>query len=134
MSAQVTQAERAQKPSVEFSLGQFDLVMLNSITGGDPQLVRLLFTELRNANQLDLQQLDEGLSEERWRDLGQLAHRLKGAARMVGAQKLVDAVIAYEHGVSESFTDAQVRQLAFGVRAAVQALQVALDDWLEMAR
>jgi two-component system sensor histidine kinase EvgS len=110
--------------------GQFDLEVIDSLTGGDQQLVRLLFNELHKSNNLDLRQLDEGLSAGRWRDQGQLVHRFKGAARMVGAQPVVLAALAYEDGVAESVEDEEMQRLATGLRRALALLQAALDDWL----
>ncbi|WP_282875970.1 response regulator [Pseudomonas peli] len=104
----------------------FDLELLDSLTGGDPKLIHMLFSALHDSNKLDLCKLDEMLAAGRWRYMGQLVHRLKGAARMVGAQGLCDAAVAYEEGLAQSAVDDEVLRLARNVRAAVQQLQEAL--------
>lgn len=108
---------------------QFDLEVINLLTGGDQNLLLLLFSELHKSNELDLRQLDDGLRAGRWRDQGQLVHRFKGAARMVGANPVVEAALAYENGVVESVSDDEMQSLASDVRQALVFLQAALDDW-----
>lgn len=127
---QMTSAEEYSSPSEGSQVEQFDLELIDSLTGGDKQLVRLLFNELHRSNILDLSQLDEGLSAGRWRDQGQLVHRFKGAARMVGAQPVVEAALAYENGVAEAVDDVEMQRLAKGVHQALVELQSALGNWL----
>lgn len=107
-----------------------DFEMLDSLTGGDLTLTRMLFEQLYNSNELDIQAFDELLEASRWRDLGQIIHRIKGAARMVGAQLVCDASASYEKGLGQSFTDEEVKQLAQSVRSAVLELQESVADWL----
>lgn len=111
----------------------FDLEMLESLTGGDRKLTRMLFSELHTSNTLDLRQLDELMAAGRAREMGQLVHRLKGAARMVGAQKLSDAALVYEEGLAQSLADEEIGARASKVRAAVQELQEAVAGWMAAA-
>lgn len=107
-----------------------DFEMLDSLTGGDLRLTRMLLDRLYSSNELDIQVFDELLTACRWHDLGQLVHRIKGAARMVGAQLVRDASASYEEGLSQSLTDEEAKQLAERVRAAMQELQESVADWL----
>ena len=127
---QASPIETDLKTEHDPQVGQFDMAVINSLTGGDQQLLSLLFNELHKSNSLDLRQLDEGLSAGRWRDQGQLVHRFKGAARMFGAHPVVQAALAYENGVAESVSDDDMQRLASAVRHALVLLQAALADWL----
>lgn len=111
----------------------FDLEMLESLTGGDRKLTRMLFNELHTSNSLDLRQFDELMAAGRVRNMGQLVHRLKGAARMVGAQVLSDAALVYEEGLAQSVADEEISARAGNVRAAVQQLQEAVASWMAAA-
>jgi two-component system sensor histidine kinase EvgS len=122
------QSEPAAAPELQGQI--FDLALIDSLTGGDQHLTCMLFTQLYDSNTEDLRQFDEALVAGRWRELGRLVHRLKGAAPMVGAQLLVAAALAYEHGVADAMADAELQRLAYGVRTAVQQLQEAVFDWL----
>ncbi|MNC32557.1 Hpt domain protein [compost metagenome] len=93
----------------------------------------MLFNELHTSNSLDLRQLDELMAAGRVRNMGQLVHRLKGAARMVGAQVLSDAALVYEEGLAQSVADEEISARAGNVRAAVQQLQEAVASWMAAA-
>ncbi|WP_095147730.1 Hpt domain-containing protein [Pseudomonas sp. Irchel s3a18] len=68
---------------------------------------------------MDIRRLDDLLSAKRWRDLGQIVHRLKGAARMVGAQELIVATSAYEVGLDQAVEDEEARVRAVAVHLAI---------------
>jgi two-component system sensor histidine kinase EvgS len=108
----------------------FDLKLLDSLTDGDQQLIHVLLGELHASNNVDLLRLDELLVSERWRYLGQIVHRLKGAARMVGANHLIEATKIYEQGLAAEQDDEISRHRAIAVRIAVTRLQEAVLNWL----
>ena len=78
------------------SSGLFDAVALDKLTGGNSVLVERLLDELINSNAQDLTVL-EGLSETlEPLGLSDLAHRIKGAARVIRALPLIAACEALE--------------------------------------
>lgn len=78
------------------SAGLFDVVALDKLTGGNIMLVERLLDELINSNAQDLLVL-EGLSETlEPLTLSDLAHRIKGAARVISALPLIAACEALE--------------------------------------
>lgn len=104
----------------------FDLNMFNSLTGSDPHLARLLLDSLYTNNCQDLQRFDEHLSARRWFDLARVVHRVRGAARMVGAQVLIEAAKIYEEGLRQELTEQEATQRAIQVRTAIEQLQEAV--------
>lgn len=65
---------------------------VHQLTGGD----RALMAELMQSFQQDSMELAAALAEDDRHKLGELAHRIKGGARMTGASSLADAGIALE--------------------------------------
>jgi two-component system sensor histidine kinase EvgS len=111
----------------------FDLELLKFLTGGDLSIIRVLLAELHATNNVDIQQLDELFKACKWRELGQIVHRLKGAARMVGATQLINAARAYEEGLAKVIADDEGQYLVVGVRNAVLQLQVAIVEWVALS-
>ncbi|MFJ2714378.1 ATP-binding protein [Pseudomonas sp. NPDC087346] len=107
-----------------------DLVTFNSLTGSDPAVERLLLDSLYATNCLDLKQFDEFLSTKRWQDLARLVHRLKGAARMVGAQVLIEAAEIYEQQNHNELAEEETIRSAIEVRVAITQLQEAVTERL----
>jgi len=108
----------------------FDLDIFNSLTGSDPQLEHLLLDSLYTTNCLDLQQFDELVSARQWYELVRLIHRIKGAARIVGAQVLIDAAQTYAQHEHEELSEEQMIQKAVEVRQAIVQLQQAVSERL----
>jgi two-component system sensor histidine kinase EvgS len=103
-----------------------DLNMFNSLTDGDPLLERALLDSLYTSNCQDLLHFDEYVAGKRWYELAQVVHRVRGAARMVGAQTLIDASKGYEEGLRQELTDQETGDLALRVRCAISQLQEAV--------
>jgi two-component system sensor histidine kinase EvgS len=108
----------------------FDLDIFNSLTGSDPQLERLLLDSLYTTNCLDLKQFDEFLSGGQWYELVRLVHRIKGAARIVGAQVLIEAADIYAQQGCDELTEEQIIKSAVEVRRAIVQLQEAVSERL----
>ncbi|WP_081232188.1 ATP-binding protein [Pseudomonas chlororaphis] len=111
-------------------LAVFDLAIFNSLTGSDPHLERLLLESLHSTNCLDLKQFDELLSASQWYELGRLVHRIKGAARIVGAQVVVEAAEAYAQHRYDELSEEETLNSAAQVRTAIIQLQEAVSDRL----
>lgn len=108
----------------------FDVDLLESLTNGNQELLRTLLGELYTSNHDDLCQFDSIFSAGKWRDLAQVVHRLKGAARMVGAQRLIAAARGYEDSVAKALGDHEAQSRAVEVRDAVDQLQTAITRWM----
>ncbi|HSX61502.1 MAG TPA: ATP-binding protein [Tahibacter sp.] len=76
--------------------GRIDRSVLDEITGGDAQQARELLDEFVATAQSDLLALEQALARGDRAAAGREAHRIKGAARLVGAVELADCVAAVE--------------------------------------
>ncbi|CAI8791957.1 ATP-binding protein [Pseudomonas serboccidentalis] len=71
------------------TLKSFDANELDHLTGGDPQVIQRVLQGLLESNQQDLAQLRRVLSSDNSRGVLELAHRVKGAARIIKARTLI---------------------------------------------
>jgi signal transduction histidine kinase/CheY-like chemotaxis protein/HPt (histidine-containing phosphotransfer) domain-containing protein len=72
---------------------------LDALTGGDPAEARLLLEDFLASTRQDLAELDDALAAGDAAGLARQAHKVKGAARLVGAPALADAAAALEAAV-----------------------------------
>ncbi|MDH4556001.1 transporter substrate-binding domain-containing protein [Pseudomonas sp. BN417] len=104
------------------ALPLFDLAPLAPLTGGDAGLVRNLVNELLETNRRDLVPLAELVERGDAPGLAELAHRLKGAARVVRAEQLIDACVRLEQVCKSSQLEA-LGTAAEALRQAMLALE-----------
>ncbi|WP_156156613.1 transporter substrate-binding domain-containing protein [Pseudomonas tussilaginis] len=67
----------------------FDLAPLVELTNGDPTLIKHLVDQLLASNRKDLEELIQMVEDQDRAGLSELGHRLKGAARVVTANRLI---------------------------------------------
>jgi two-component system sensor histidine kinase EvgS len=104
-----------------FSLEGFELM-----TGGNPVLNRRLLTELLNSNHLDRQEL-LALSGSTNRQLFlDIAHKIKGAARIVQAARLIDSCETLEAACRDEFQPDKVADSCKIMERALLELDQAL--------
>jgi two-component system sensor histidine kinase EvgS len=104
----------------------FSLQGLHSLTGGSPLLNRRLLTELLNSNRLDRQGLQALSGTQDRQALLDMAHRIKGAARIVQATRLIDSCEALEATCHERFSPENVAKYCDAVERALLELEQAL--------
>lgn len=109
----------------------FDLKSLREMTGGNPGLIRRLLEELHSSNQIDIEQVRPLWEAEDWKQLADLAHRMKGAARLVNADMLQDLCSKLEGGCKDGLDSKELRNRALAVEQAMASLQ---DDLLHQLR
>jgi two-component system sensor histidine kinase EvgS len=104
-----------------FSLEGFELM-----TGGNPVLNRRLLTELLNSNHLDREEL-LALSGSTNRQLFlDIAHKIKGAARIVQASRLIDSCEMLEAACRDEFQPDKVAECCKTMERALLELDQAL--------
>jgi two-component system sensor histidine kinase EvgS len=108
----------------------FNLKSLREMTGGNPGLIRRLLEELYSSNQIDIGQLWPLWEAGDWRQLADLAHRMKGAARLVNAEALQDLCGKLEGGCKDGLDRQELRQRALNVKQAMADLQDSLQHQL----
>jgi two-component system sensor histidine kinase EvgS len=110
----------------------FSLEGLHLLTGGNPTLNQRLLTELLNSNRLDRTAL-LALSESKDRQsLLDLAHKIKGAARIVQASRLIDSCEALEQACNNRLHHDEVADCSKSLGRAMLELEQALQQ--QMAR
>lgn len=119
--------ERPPAPVDDGMSGLFDLAPLTPLTGGDPGLVRNLLNELLETNRRDLQPLAELAEQGDAPGLSELAHRLKGVARVIKAEPLTAACLKLEQVCKIPAPEPSVmRAAASELRLAMLELEQAL--------
>jgi two-component system sensor histidine kinase EvgS len=104
-----------------FSLEGFELM-----TGGNPVLNRRLLTELLNSNRLDKQDLLALSGSPDRQSFLDIAHKIKGAARIVQASRLIDSCEALEAACSGKLHPDKVLECCNNLERALLELDQAL--------
>ncbi|MHC5350263.1 ATP-binding protein [Metapseudomonas furukawaii] len=132
--APLAEVADAPPPGAEGALTLFDLTPLAPLTGGDPGLIRNLLAELLETNRRDLEPLEALVDQGDAAALSELAHRLKGAGRVIRAAPLIEACMRLERAckVPEPLLS-EMRGAAEGLRQAMLELDAALTARLEGA-
>ena len=106
----------------------FSLEGLHLLTGGNPAMDLRLLTELLKSSRQDrqaLQALPQSKDPQAFLDL---AHKIKGAARIVQATRLIDSCEALEQACHERFTDDEAAGCSAAVEGAMFELEKALQQ------
>jgi two-component system, NarL family, sensor histidine kinase EvgS len=107
--------------------GGFDRSVLEILTGGDAELAESVVEDFVQTTTADLEELTESLPAQ---DLGQLrrqAHRIKGAARIVGAHEITALSEKLEVMASGGEPDwDDVSALADGIGRALERVRAAV--------
>jgi two-component system sensor histidine kinase EvgS len=109
----------------------FSLQGLHSLTGGSPMLNRRLLTELLNSNRLDRQGLQALPGTGDPQAFLDMAHRIKGAARIVQATRLIDSCEALEAACQARLPPENVSECCGAVERALLELEQALLQQIE---
>lgn len=103
----------------------FDVAELTRMTGGNPALVAKLLTQMGESTAQDLAHLEQLLASRDLLALDGLAHRIKGAAKIVKAARLYDHCELLEEacrGQDEEHSLAMARQLTTSMSELIQAI------------
>nr|WP_301295579.1 transporter substrate-binding domain-containing protein [Pseudomonas nitroreducens] len=124
-------ATHDDQATVETQVHGFDLKSLREMTGGNPGLIRRLLEELHSSNRIDIDQVRPLCEAGDWKQLADLAHRIKGAARLVNADMLQDLCSKLEGGCKDGLDSRELGNRALAVEQAMAILQ---DDLLQQLR
>lgn len=116
------------KPKPAASL--FDASSLEAMTGGNFALISRLAKELINSNRNDSLLLIQRVTAADWLAVGDVAHSIKGASTIVGAQVLSEAAAELESLCRDGAADGDLRQAASVVLAEITHLEQSLESWL----
>jgi two-component system sensor histidine kinase EvgS len=104
---------------------------LHVLTGGNSTLNLRLLTELLNSNRLDRQSLQALSGTRDPQAYLDIAHRIKGAARIVQATRLIDSCEALEAAGHAPFSPEKVSECCDAVERALLELEQALLQQIE---
>ncbi|MBP1143800.1 two-component system sensor histidine kinase EvgS [Pseudomonas sp. PvP027] len=104
----------------------FSLASVSNLTGERPEMVERLLAQLLHSNHEDRLALARLTPEKDRRKTRDLAHRIKGAARIITASRVVDACDALELACDPDTPDEQFRTC----RQAVELAMIELEDAL----
>lgn len=111
----------------------FDLESLHSLVGGEPTMLHHILSELLTNNRLDLQSLTTLLEEQATAELAELAHRIKGAARVVKGEQLVESCRQLEDAcLSPELSLGMITECAAQVVQAIETLEQRLLEQQEI--
>ncbi|MCO7612755.1 transporter substrate-binding domain-containing protein [Pseudomonas chlororaphis] len=107
----------------------YDLAPLTELTGGDPGLMAHLIDELLVSNRKDLEDLIQLVEDQDSAGLSELGHRIKGAARVVTANRLIHCCDQLERVCSQpGLPYATLMDASDAVEQAIFELEQALSQ------
>lgn len=104
----------------------FSLESLRTLTGGDPKLTQRLQGELINSNRVDRQALIDLPTSAPPQAFIDIAHKIKGAARIVQATRLMESCEALEQACHTDYTQDNLQTCIDEVNHAMLELDQAL--------
>jgi len=111
------------------SAASIDLSSLEALTGGDTQSLRELLATLVSSNADDKVRLLQLLARRDVPGLADLAHRVKGGARMIQAQRLIVACESLENAC-RSADSALIANAVAEMRQAMEQLAECLQNYM----
>lgn len=123
---------RADRANPGSSSG-FDVRELQHLTGGDPQLIQRALQDILDSHRLDLQQVQQLLSADSEQGMAELAHRIKGAARIIRAQGLIEGCEQLEQAWRQNATLEQLKQHLSDLEQQMLDLENDLQQLLQYA-
>ncbi|MNP07772.1 Virulence sensor protein BvgS precursor [compost metagenome] len=119
-----TGAQSSQETAV------FCLATAGSLTGNDPQMLKQLFSEVLQSGHQDQLQL-RNLPLENRPSILAMAHKIKGAARIVQAGRLINCCEKLEACLQHSNDNQEIETMREQTLAAMQELEQALNRTLQ---
>lgn len=109
----------------------FGIDRLRYLTGDDPALVERLLKDLIQSNHEDLDSLRLISGDHDLAVLGGMAHKIKGGAKVINAQALVEQCDALEQACSQMCSPLEIQACITGLEQAIVKMQQELVVMLE---
>ncbi|MHB1311033.1 MAG: PAS domain-containing protein [Gemmatimonadaceae bacterium] len=107
----------------------FDVTVLESLVGDDPAIVRELLHDFTDAQKRQLAEMQAAVVSARLAEVGAVAHKMKSAARSVGALSLGDLCAELENAGKRSDVSA-VDRLVRMIGASSAGVQTEIERYL----
>ncbi|MGX7654896.1 ATP-binding protein [Shewanella putrefaciens] len=112
-----------QKLTLEHPQQAFLPEALTKLTGGNTPLFEQLLKELLNANELDLAELQQAVQQEKLCDAKNIAHKIKGAAKIVAATSVVSACEQFEQIKSVDEIEEKLNNLTIAINTLADEIK-----------
>ncbi len=123
LASVISEGEPVARPTLPEEV--FDVAELTRMTGGNPAVVTRLLTQMRESTTHDLAHLEQLLASGALLALDDLAHRVKGAAKIIKASRLHESCEKLEEACRGQETEQSLvlaRQLATAMGELIQAI------------
>jgi len=118
----VRQPQAERKPVTR----PFDMDSIVALTGDRPEMIQHLINQLINSCQDDARELAEARARGARPQISDVAHKIKGAARIISAGEVIDLCGKLEQACAGTETDAVVAECALALEHAMTVLEHAL--------
>jgi len=104
----------------------YNLDSVRSLTGDRPEMIQRLLSQLISSNQEDRQALAELAARDDRSGLREMAHKIRGAARIIRASDVIEACEALENACNEQAPQSVIHACQQAIDAAMSDLEQAL--------
>jgi two-component system sensor histidine kinase EvgS len=111
----------------------FNLRSLNMLTGGNPAQARRLLVELLKSSRLDRQELLALSPQDDRGALAVVAHKIKGAARIAQASRVIECCDALELACTQDLATNEIARRCEAINRAILELEQALQQQLALS-
>ncbi|KAA5839259.1 transporter substrate-binding domain-containing protein [Pseudomonas chlororaphis] len=115
--------------AAEEQIDDIDFASLEKLVRGDQAAMRELLNDLALSNQQDMARLAEDCSTQDGQELSDLAHKVKGGARIVKARRLILACEQLEAACEAKADGQALRRAGAALKEEMSALATALDTY-----
>lgn len=112
----------------------FSIQSLQALTGGDPSSNRRLLAELLSSSRSDRQELLDIAHSANRSALAEIAHKIKGVARIVQATSLIQRCEALEHACHQAQAPRRISDCIDALDRAMSELERALETEIAKAK
>lgn len=109
----------------------FETESVEKLTGNNKNLVNKLLKELLKSNKNDLNSLRKAIEEKDLNAVRDFAHKIKGAARIIDAKRLVSICEKLEDASNIKKADQQVIQLSIEMSSLEQEVKAYMHTYIE---
>ncbi|MCI8211119.1 hybrid sensor histidine kinase/response regulator [Pseudomonas sp. S25] len=111
----------------------FNMGSISALTGERPEMIRRLLEQLLHSSEEDRMELAVLLPAKDQHELCLLAHRIKGAARIIRATQVIETCEALEDACMETTTESVIQERQRAIEVAMLDLEQALREQLNRA-
>lgn len=101
----------------------FDMSSIVALTGNRPEMIQSLIDQLISSCRDDARELAEASVPGKRQDIRDVAHKIKGAARIISARQVIDLCETLEHACESAVEDTVIADHARALQDAMTALE-----------